>query len=181
MAKVEDAKRLLERAALNRATEAFAIIRKNVEEAVPDGEPDRLKRPRRYPKLNETMVAVPPYLDAEGVVRSKLGFSAPQAVWSDKATEPWYRISAGTTSFEPRGRGSRRRDPRTGRFTSERDYEAGEEYLLFYDERKGKVRREPFVIHPGTGFSKNLGWWSNNVTDQAWADALEQSRDGIFR
>jgi hypothetical protein len=179
VAKVEDAKRLLERAALNRATEAFAIIRANVEKAVPDGQPDRLKRPRRFPKLNETMVAVSPYLDSDGVVRSKLGFSAPQALWSDKATDSFYRISAGSTTRDRRGRGSTVRNKK-GQWTAEKTFEPGEEYLLFVD-RKGKIRREPFVIHPGTGFSKNLGWWSNNVTDKAWADALEQSRDGIFR
>lgn len=178
MAKVDKLLDELKRSTLQRVVDAATILGNELDRVVPDGREDELGRPRRFMKLRDTQVIREPVFNGVSYT-VKIGYSAPQAKWSDEGTDGFYPIRAASSIAAPEGRGSRRRDPKTGRFIKESEAEPGEEYLLFYDEAKRKVRREFMVMHPGnSGRTKKLGWFSNTVNDAGWEEALERAYRG---
>jgi hypothetical protein len=123
-------------------------MKERLQSIVPVGDPDPLGRPRVGPRLIDTFYKQPTVRSGT-TLSVEIGYSAPQAAYSNYLIEPHVR------PIVPRGKGY------PLRFWWENGPQGPGEY------------RYMSVNHPGNINSRSLGWWDKTVDAVSWSLELD--------
>lgn len=147
MADVSDLVRAVEARAVAVFDDAVDGMRQRVDEVVPIGEPDYLGRPSFGPRLRDTFFRTPTEVRGE-VISADIGYSAPQAFYSNNLQPPHIIRSRGRYPL---------------RFWWENGPDGPGEYRFMS------------VNHPGNVNSRSLGWWDKTIDGGSWTLELDAS------